>query len=130
MPLRFIEISLPGQTFYLLEQEFDVQWVHSVEKEEWIESYELIGNKLLLTTTAFKTFGAGVPSDGIIEVRNDGFVHMKINREMDEILLVVSHLVKTTVQFKGKVLPLYEIVDDYEEVQIQSKWVPWWAILI
>jgi len=128
-PLRFVGISLPNKTLYLYEKNFDVQWIHSVEKEMWIESYEMTSDKLILTTTAFKTFGAGVPSDGILEVRDDGFVHMKINREMDELLLVVSDLVKTTIYFKTKEIALYELVEDYEEVHIESKLLPWWILM-
>jgi len=129
-PLRFVKITLLHDTLIVFEKAFEIQWIHSVEKEEWIESYEVKGDKLILTTTAFKTFGAGVPSDGLVEVRDDGYVHMTINREMDEIYLVVSDLVKTTIHFETKELPLYELVDDYEEVLIESKWLPWWNILI
>ena len=128
-PLKFIKLTLPSETLVFYEKSFEVEWVHSVEKETWIETYVVKGNKLLLTTTTFKTYGAGVPSDGVVDERGDGFVHMTINREMDDILLVVSNLVKMTVWFGNKEIPLYELVDDYEEVQIESKWLPWWNIL-
>lgn len=128
-PQRFVAINLPTETIYLKQDQFDIQWVHSVEKEEWIESYEVKGSSFLLTTTAFKTFGAGVPSDGQIEIRDDGFVHMTINREMNDILLVVSDLVKTTVTSQKEEIALYDLVQDYEEVQISVKWLPWWTIL-
>lgn len=128
-PLKFIKLTLPSETLVFYEKSFEVEWVHSVEKETWIETYVVKGNKLLLTTTTFKTYGAGVPSDGVVDERGDGFVHMTINREMDDILLVVSNLVKMTVWFGNKEIPLYELVNDYEEVQIESKWLPWWNIL-
>lgn len=128
-PQRFVAINLPTETIYLKHKQFDIQWVHSVEKESWIESYEVRGSSFLLTTTSFKTFGAGVPSDGQIEIRDDGFVHMTINREMDDILLVVSDLVKTTVRSQEKEIALYDLVQDYEEVQITVNWLPWWTIL-
>lgn len=128
-PLRFVKITLPNSTLFIYEKTFDVQWIHSVEKEEWIESYRVNSDKFILTSTAFKTFGAGVPSDGKVEIRDDGFVHMNINRKMDDILLVVSDLVKTTVYFDTKEILLYELVDDYEEVLLESKLLPWWNIL-
>lgn len=124
-----MNIILPNETIVFYGENFDVEWVHSVEKETWIETYVVKGNKLILTTTSFKTYGAGVPSDGVVEDLGDGFVHMTINREMDEILLVVSDLVKMTVRYGNKELPLYKLVDDYEEVQIESKLLPWWNIL-
>lgn len=127
-PIRFIQLSLPQQTLFVQEQRFDIHWVHSVEKEEWIESYEVKNNHLTLTHTAFKTYGAGVPSDGIVQDKNDGYVHMTINREMEEILLVVSDVVKMTVQFEEQEIPLYELVNDYEEVHIKDRWLPWWFI--
>ncbi|QBP43086.1 DUF1850 domain-containing protein [Paenisporosarcina antarctica] len=128
-PLRFVQITLPNSTLFIYEKTFDVQWIHSVEKEEWIESYRVNSDKFILTSTAFKTFGAGVPSDGLVEIRDDGYVHMTINREMDDILLVVSDLVKTTIYFDTKEILLYELVDDYEEVLLESKLLPWWNIL-
>ncbi|WP_019414812.1 DUF1850 domain-containing protein [Paenisporosarcina sp. TG20] len=128
-PLRFVEITLPNSTFFLYIKNFEVQWIHSVEKEEWIESYQVKNDKLILTSTAFKTFGAGVPSDKEVIERDDGFVHMTINREMNDILLVVSDLVETTVFFENKEIPLYELVEDYEEVHFESKLLPWWNIL-
>lgn len=128
-PLRFVEITLPNSTLFIYEKTFDVQWIHSVEKEEWIESYKVNSDKFILTSTAFKTFGAGVPSDGVVEIRDDGFVHMNINREMDDILLVVSDVVKTTIYFDTNEILLYELVDDYEEVLLESKLLPWWNIL-
>lgn len=111
------------------EKNFEVEWIHSVEKEAWIETYLVEGNKLILTTTAFKTYGAGVPSDGVIEDRGDGLVHMKINREMVEVTLVVSDSVRTTLRFGNKEIFLYELVNDYEEVRIESKFLPWWNLL-
>ena len=128
-PLNFVNIILPNETIVFYEENFDIEWVHSVEKETWIETYEVKGNKLILTSTTFKTYGAGVPSDGVVEDRGDGFVHMTINREMDDILLVVSDLVEMTVHYGNKEIPLYKMVDDYEEVQIESKQLPWWNIL-
>lgn len=127
-PIRFIQLSLPQQTLFVHEQSFDIHWVHSVEKEEWIESYEAKNYHLILTHTAFKTYGAGVPSDGIVQEKNDGFVHMTINRDMEEILLVVSDVVKMTIHFEKQEIPLYELVNDYEEVHIKVRWLPWWFL--
>lgn len=47
----------------LLEGEtFELKWMHSVEKQWWIEAYQRQGDALLLTDTYFETFGAGSPS--------------------------------------------------------------------
>lgn len=122
-----IEVSYGGESIYVGEKTFEIGWIHSVEKEEWFETYEIAGDELLLKETRFKTFGAGVPSNGEIIPSEDGFVHMKVNQSMKELRLTVSQNVKTTLYLANEIIPLYEVVDDYETVTIQIKKRPNWS---
>ncbi|MBT2583900.1 DUF1850 domain-containing protein [Planococcus sp. ISL-109] len=131
--LFFLLIKLPviafetdGEQFYLKEKAFELSWIHSVEKEEWREFYERDGGTLTLTETHFKTFGAGVPSDGIILPSDDGFVHMRIDRVMDELNLTVSENAQTTIRTGGREIKLYALIDDYETFRISVDYIHLW----
>lgn len=42
---------------------FTLRWMHSVEKEDWEEWFQVQSNgSIIITGTRFKTFGAGVPA--------------------------------------------------------------------
>lgn len=131
--LFFLLIKLPvisfetgGEQFYLKEKAFELSWIHSVEKEEWREFYERDGGTLILTETHFKTFGAGVPSDGTILPSDDGFIHMRIDREMGDMNLTVSDNAQTTIRAGGREIKLYALIDDYETFQISVEYIHLW----
>jgi len=65
---------------------FTLRWMHSVEKEDWEEWFEVTQNGAIeLTGTRFKTFGAGVPAAaGKTTTLDDGWVVMTgIQRVVD-----------------------------------------------
>lgn len=124
-----IQVDYPGGHFYLMDTSFNIGWIHSVEKEPWFETYERDGNLLTLTTTKFKTFGAGVPASAELIEADDGFIHMTINEQMKEINLAVSSNVRTTLYTKNNEIPLYELVDEYETVNIHAEKVSIWNLV-
>lgn len=105
---------------------FELQWIHSVEKELWQETYAIAGQQLLLTATQFKTFGAGTPSSADVIASTDGWLHYKIDRLLPRIHWVVSRNVKSTVLTELGIWPLYQDFADYAEIQIQVMQVPRW----
>ena len=62
-PIASLQISSTDFQCVLTEQSFTLQWIHSVEKELWQEHYQTANQQLLLSTSHFKTFGAGTPSN-------------------------------------------------------------------
>ncbi|MGG1630205.1 DUF1850 domain-containing protein [Rossellomorea sp. NRS-1567] len=59
------------------QKEFSIRWTHSVEKEDWEEFFHIKDNTINLTSTRFKTFGAGVPDNaGEDTYIKDGWVYM------------------------------------------------------
>nr|WP_240033976.1 DUF1850 domain-containing protein [Planococcus salinus] len=124
--LPVIQFVLGDEVYYLKESSFTLKWIHSVEKEEWREQYERDGDKLLLTETIFKTYGAGVPSDGEIIPSEDGYVHMRINRQVQEMNLTVSENAQTAIETDDKEILLYELTPDYEFVTISVRHVHLW----
>lgn len=126
--LPVIQLQHNQQTYYLSTDTFTLSWIHSVEKEEWSEIYQRQDDSLLLTETRFKTFGAGVPAQGEVIKVEDGFVHMRINREVDALHLNVSENVQTTLKTNETVVPLYELFESNSEVTISSRNVHLWNI--
>lgn len=124
-----VEVSYNHSSFFLKDHSFEIGWIHSVEKEPWFEKYALKKDNLYLVETRFKTFGAGTPSSGEVIPSSDGFVHMKLDYKMDEINLVVSKNVKTTLYTESSSIPLYKMAPDHETFVIKSKELPIWQIL-
>lgn len=124
-----IQVDFAGGRFYVTSTSFEIGWIHSVEKEPWFETYERNGRTLTLTTTKFKTFGAGVPSSDEVIEADDGFIHMTIQERLEEINLAVSRNVRTTLYTKNNEIPLYELVDDYDSVVIHVENVAIWNLL-
>ena len=129
--IRFptILVDYPDGSFYLKGDSFDIGWIHSVEKEPWFESFERKDAELLLTSTKFKTFGAGVPSSDKVIKSDDGFVHMIVDEPMEELMLAVSYNVQTTLYTEKNQIALYELVDDYYTVFIRVEQVSLWNLL-
>ncbi|MFG6115302.1 DUF1850 domain-containing protein [Halobacillus sp. MO56] len=86
LPLLFIHLTVLTvsvnddleRAFFIQEEEsFSIRWVHSVEKEEWEEMFVVEDGQIVLDSTRFKTFGAGVPNDaGEDTFIKDGWVYM------------------------------------------------------
>lgn len=127
--LPVIHFDFGEEQYILTEDEFTLKWIHSVEKEEWLEMYEMDGEGLLLTETIFKTYGAGVPSDGEIISSEDGFVHMRINHKLIDMNLTVSENAQTTIETESKTIPLYELTGDYEFVAVSIQRIPIWQYI-
>ena len=119
-----IQISSTEFQCLLSEQTFQLQWIHSVEKELWQESYTISDQQLLLTTTDFKTFGAGTPSNETVITSKDGWLNYQVNRLIPRINWVVSRNVESTILTELGAWPLYLDVNDYAEIQIQVMQVP------
>ena len=103
-----------------------LRWLHSVEKEHWQENYQMAGEQLLLSTTQFKTFGAGTPSTEGAITSKDGWLHYKAERLLPHIHWIVSRNVESTVLTELGIWPLYDHFDDYAEIKIQVMQVPRW----
>jgi len=116
------EVSTQGRVCYFTDPEFQLRWIHSVEKQGWEEWYQNKSNYLLLTKTYFKAFGAGTPSTEEVETQSrPGFVGYKINRKFTQLNWVVSRLTKGELHYAEHNLLIYQWVPDYSEVIIAPK---------
>lgn len=106
---------------YLSDERFEIHWIHSIEKEEWFEVYEVEKEDFILTESHFKTFGAGVPSDSDepAKITKDGFVKYTLNDRYPDIYLNVSDKVETKIVQNNEEILLYELYDPYTAVEIK-----------
>lgn len=106
---------------YLSDESFEIHWIHSIEKEEWFEVYEVEEEDFILTESHFKTFGAGVPSDSNepAEITKDGFVKYTLNDRYPDIYLNVSDKVETKIVQNNEEILLYELYEPYTAVEIK-----------
>lgn len=106
---------------YLSDESFEIHWIHSIEKEEWFEVYEVEEEDFILTESHFKTFGAGVPSDSDepAEITKDGFVKYTLNDRYTDIYLNVSDKVETKIVQNNEEILLYELYEPYTAVEIK-----------
>lgn len=125
-PITFLQLASTDFQCASTLQSFELQWIHSVEKELWQETYQIAGQNLLLTTTQFKTFGAGTPSSAGVIASTDGWLHYKIERLLPRIHWIVSRNIESTVLSELGAWSLYQDFDDYAEIQIQVMQVPRW----
>lgn len=132
--ITVIEINTNDQKYYLHEDKFELRWIHSVEKEEWVEVYYLSDNQIMLTETFFKTFGAGVPAEGEIIPSTDGYVHMKLNYIYSSLNITVSENVQTTMAAGDKNIKLYQLTEDYDNIEVSvarlTIWEYWKGVFL
>ncbi|MCT1577920.1 DUF1850 domain-containing protein [Oceanobacillus kimchii] len=123
-----VEVGIDGRSYYIHDREFELKWIHSVEKEEWVEVYKINENKLSLIETYFKTFGAGVPAQGEVIPSSDGYIHMKMDVSYKELNIAVSENVKTTLSTDKKDVHLYKLTENYNNVVLTVKELFIWKV--
>mgnify|MGYP005828197893 CR=1 FL=1 len=81
VPMNTIVLSYENKNIVVQpvfnQKEVSLRWTHSVEKEDWEEFFHIKDHTINLTSTRFKTFGAGVPDNaGKDTYIKDGWVYM------------------------------------------------------
>lgn len=111
-----------GMVCYFIEPNFQLRWMHSVEKQWWEEQYQRQDDGLLLTTTYFQAFGAGTPSTEMLaKVQKTGYIGYQINEQLPYLNWVVSRLTKGEIDYADYQILIHEWVPDYSEVTITPK---------
>lgn len=104
------------------EQTFTVRWIHSVELEPWEEIFKFDEqNNIILDSTRFKAFGAGVPDSAGKRVdTSDGYINfLEINQPMPNLTYGISPIAEHTLIIGEKTYPLFEILPEDTGVQIK-----------
>jgi hypothetical protein len=83
---------------------FSLAWTHSVEKENWVETFRIDQGSIALVSTRFKTFGAGVPDHAGHETRlENGWVVMDgIDRIVDPLAVQAAAAERYRMRYGGR----------------------------
>ncbi|MBS63598.1 DUF1850 domain-containing protein [Salinisphaera sp.] len=83
---------------------FSLAWTHSVEKENWVETFHIDDQAIVLASTRFKTFGAGVPAEAGHETRlKNGWVVMDaIDRVVDPLAVQAAAAEGYRMRYGGR----------------------------
>ena len=126
----FTTINLRTEKFScgFREDIFTLQWIHSVEREIWRETYKAEDDHLLLFRSQFKTFGAGTPYSVYLTTK-EGFVESDPNLEMPQIYWMISRNVESTIMTAQGSIPIYQYFDDYSEITLSTQKNTIWTFL-
>ncbi|WP_321154322.1 DUF1850 domain-containing protein [Psychrobacter sp. LV10R520-6] len=117
-----IEVRVDEKVCYFVEPNFELRWIHSVEKQWWEEQYLRESDGLLLTTTYFEAFGAGTPStEAVAKVKKPGYIGYQINERLPHLNWVVSRLTQGEIDYSDHRILIHQWVPDYSEVTITPK---------
>ena len=123
-----IEVRINGDdkidnlTCYFIEPNFQLRWIHSVEKQWWEEQYLREKDGLLLTTTYLQAFGAGTPStESVAPIKKPGYVGYQIKERLPSLNWVVSRLTQGEIDYADYRILIHQWVPDYSEVTITPK---------
>lgn len=103
------------------QDEFSIEWMHSVELQPWEEIYKVDKEyHIILDRTKFRSFGAGVPDDiGTHMELKDGYItFFGINRKIGVPSYRISSFAKHVFCFKNAELFLYDMVEDGDIINI------------
>ncbi|WP_201585637.1 DUF1850 domain-containing protein [Psychrobacter jeotgali] len=107
---------------YFVEADFELRWMHSVEKQWWEEQYQRKDDGLLLTTTYFQAFGAGTPStEALAPIQKPGYLGYQIDEKLPKLNWVVSRLTKGELNYGDQRILIHQWVPDYSEIAITPK---------
>lgn len=112
-PVSGTALTLGEQRCFFRSPHFTTHWIHSVEKEAWQENYLRQDRNFVLTSTRFKTFGAGTPYDGHQTLDGKGYVVRPVNRLLPELYWVVSRQVDSALLIEGKTWPLAQWTENH-----------------
>ena len=117
-----VNSSIDDKVCYFVEPNFQLRWMHSVEKQWWEEQYQRENDGLLLTTTYFQAFGAGTPStEALAPIQKSGYLGYQINERLPNLNWVVSRLTKGEIDYGNYRILIHKWVPDYSEVTITPK---------
>ena len=109
-------IESPGQTERTVplgqSRIFSLRYTHSVEKTPVVETFRVLDDgRLLLISTAYKSYGVGLPSlpsEGKLTIRDGWFVLENLQREYRDIRLRVGPEAAVMLEQEQQSYPLHE----------------------
>jgi len=130
--IDFHEQTLLGALPFSRGDRFTVAWVHSVERTPWRETYALgPAGELMLSETAFRSFGAGVPAtfDRPVQLEQGWIVVKGLAVPRAEVIYLISRD-DYTLTLGTRSWQLTRLIPRDHSLQFSLRWRPWWYPLV
>ncbi|WP_240744899.1 DUF1850 domain-containing protein [Desulforhopalus sp. IMCC35007] len=100
-----------------------LSWIHSVELTPWEEYYHILSTgELLLVTTRFQSYGAGVPEyGGTFRKERDWMIYEDINKVLPALQWIHSRSAKFQVQLNNNILLRTEDMPHHEPLKLSIR---------
>ncbi|RKD85314.1 DUF1850 domain-containing protein [Kushneria marisflavi] len=116
---------------------FSLRWQHSVEREDWTETFELTQGGVDVVRSRFKTFGAGVPDTGRPSRLEHGWVVLEgLHRSVDPLLVQAAEREHYRLEYGGYWFDLAALgpapILHFQQQRLPpimvmaALWRPWW----
>jgi len=117
-----------------IEQEVDfaIKYTHSVEKTPVWDYFQTSGKEILLTSTRYKSYGAGLPflNKNKYTVANDQFVIEDINTKLQHIPLRVSDYAKHKLLIEENIYKLYQLTSNQNLLLFKVEDKSWYQFIL
>lgn len=111
--------------FQPINNEFSLQWMHSVELEQWRETFKVTDNgNIKLIESRFKAWGAGVPENEgeVFYIDKDWFVMKEFdNRSVEQLTISVSCYANHRIIYDSNVYTMCNWVKDNTTVVLKRE---------
>lgn len=106
------------------DQEFYIQFTHSVNRTKVREYYEIRAGKILLTRAEYSSFGAGMPevpeTQGSTLTSESGVLRLDhINKPMPEFIYRIGTIAEHSLNINGRQIPLKSLAPPQTALRFQ-----------
>lgn len=123
-----VKASRSGQVLLCAEvaegEEFMLSFVHSVNRRPVYDTFEIAGDQLVIVSSRFDAFGAGMPEtsggEGKLEVDAGGWLRWSLRRPMPSVDLFVGRVANHTLHIRGRQTALADLVEPGTSVTIRT----------
>lgn len=112
-----------------MQDEFQVEWIHSVELTPWRETYKVTGfSGMELAETSFRSFGAGVPADfqgANVSVQEGWITVSDLHEQRDKVLYLITRD-DYSLSLEMQKWKLSDVLPLGTSLELSVRWYPWW----
>jgi hypothetical protein len=106
-------------------EEFVLSFIHSVNKRPVYDTFRVEDDHLVVMTSRFDAFGAGMPEsstdEGTLQVDRNGWLVWTVNRPVPEVTIFVGWVADHTLHVKGRGFLLRDRVDPGTALSIRVR---------
>lgn len=105
-------------------EEFMLSFVHSVNRRPVFDTLRVVGDQLVIVSSRFDAFGAGMPeasgSEGRLELDADGWLRWSLWRPMPSVDLFVGRVARHTLHIRESRTELADLVEPGTSVTFRT----------